>query len=334
MALPETPLSHSRENPFRVALVSMPWAIFNRPSLQLGALKGFLHQETDWIKIETFHPYLEIAASLGTDKYHWISQDLWCSEAMYGALLFPEKRKDTNKLIFQRFRTRGKGHAASISAKAIQKLLHEHLDTLTDRLVRRRYDLVGFTVCFHQLLSSLAAARLIKKKLPAVPIVFGGSSCANELGTSLMDTFPQIDFVISGEGELPLLDLCVSLSAHTFEKLKIQSQKKTHRNLTINEQQLPTLDKLPIPDYSDYFSEQKTTFSKKPFIPQVPVEFSRGCWWAKCTFCNLNLQWCRYRKKKRATYDKRSNIPVSNTCMSRLCLCRQFTAEKGIGFLF
>lgn len=27
------------------------------------------------------------------------------------------------------------------------------------------------------------------------------------------------------------------------------------------------------------------------------MEFSRGCWWGKCTFCNLNLQWRGYRGK-------------------------------------
>jgi hypothetical protein len=31
------------------------------------------------------------------------------------------------------------------------------------------------------------------------------------------------------------------------------------------------------------------------------LEFSRGCWWNKCTFCNLNLQWQGYRWKSAAT---------------------------------
>ncbi len=31
---------------FRLALIAMPWSIFNRPSIQLGALKSYLEQET------------------------------------------------------------------------------------------------------------------------------------------------------------------------------------------------------------------------------------------------------------------------------------------------
>ncbi len=38
-------------------------------------------------------------------------------------------------------------------------------------------------------------------------------------------------------------------------------------------------------------------FPDQPFIPLLPIEFSRGCWWNKCAFCNLNLQWQDYRFK-------------------------------------
>jgi radical SAM superfamily enzyme YgiQ (UPF0313 family) len=30
---------------------------------------------------------------------------------------------------------------------------------------------------------------------------------------------------------------------------------------------------------------------------RLPIEISRGCWWNKCTFCNLNLQHKSYREK-------------------------------------
>ena len=29
----------------------------------------------------------------------------------------------------------------------------------------------------------------------------------------------------------------------------------------------------------------------------IPLEASRGCWWFKCRFCNLNLQWHGFRQK-------------------------------------
>jgi hypothetical protein len=58
------------------------------------------------------------------------------------------------------------------------------------------------------------------------------------------------------------------------------------------------LNQLPTPDYSPYFQQMQATFPGQPFIPILPLEFSRGCWWNRCTFCNLNLQWQGYRWKK------------------------------------
>ena len=85
---------------FKVALVSMPWPVFNRPSIQLGALKAYL--ETDRaISATSFYPYLEVSKRLGSETYNQISLRSWTSEALYSALLFPEKKKDCEKLIIK-----------------------------------------------------------------------------------------------------------------------------------------------------------------------------------------------------------------------------------------
>jgi hypothetical protein len=69
----------------------MPWALFNRPSIQLGTLKAFLESRRNDFSVHTSHPYLEVASTLGPDLYHWISQNPWVSEALYAPLLFPEQ---------------------------------------------------------------------------------------------------------------------------------------------------------------------------------------------------------------------------------------------------
>jgi hypothetical protein len=51
-----------------------------------------------------------------------------------------------------------------------------------------------------------------------------------------------------------------------------------------------------VPRYENYFDQLQK--SGLDFHPVLPLEFSRGCWWNKCTFCNLNLQWQGYRFKK------------------------------------
>jgi len=61
--------------------------------------------------------------------------------------------------------------------------------------------------------------------------------------------------------------------------------------------QVKDLDDLPIPDFQDYFEQMAIIGKKRPFQPKLPMEISRGCWWKKCNFCNLNLQWKGYRMK-------------------------------------
>ena len=283
----------------KVLLLSTPWPLFNRPSIQLGALKAYLEETTDWIRVDTFHPFLETAARVGQETYHWISQNLWLSEAMYGAFVFPERKEEINGFIIRKMKATAKAGKGGFATEKVLDILHDQLALLPDRLNLQRYHLIGFSVCFHQLLASLAAATRIKSALPKVaPIVFGGSSCAGEMGTALTATFSQIDYIINGEGELPLLDLCHFLAGKKDPLPGAAGPEEGCGCRPNANRQVTDMDNLPIPDFRDYFAELRNLFSGSPFIPQIPVEFSRGCWWSKCTFCNLNLQWRGYRKKK------------------------------------
>jgi hypothetical protein len=81
-----------------LTLVSMPWAIFNRPSIQLGALKGYLKQQLVDIQIDCHHPYLSAAQTIGLEPYRIISENPWAGEALYSGLLFPNSRDKAKKL--------------------------------------------------------------------------------------------------------------------------------------------------------------------------------------------------------------------------------------------
>ena len=75
--------------PFRVALLSMPWSIFNRPSIQLGALKSYLEQESN-CQVDNYHPYLHLAKTITTGLYSHIGLSGWAGEALFAPLLFPD----------------------------------------------------------------------------------------------------------------------------------------------------------------------------------------------------------------------------------------------------
>ncbi len=278
----------------RLALIAMPWSIFNRPSIQLAALKAFVERESSY-QVDNYHAYLPIARAVSPKVYAQIALSGWAGEAIFAPLLFPEQRADAQKLFGRCLR--GKIRPLPDFDTLVTAVEQSCMQLLTT-IPLHHYKLFGFSLCFSQLFASLYLARKIKERSPEVPIVFGGSSCSGDVGKSLIQNFPEIDYLIDGEGEqqlLLLVDLLTGKTSTLPEKIRCQAPASAIRpdSLTIS---LP-MDDLPIPDYQPYFEQIQQHFGDQPFIPCLPVEFSRGCWWNKCTFCNLNLQWQNYRFK-------------------------------------
>jgi len=293
-------------SPFRLALISMPWSIFNRPSIQLGALKSYLERESSY-EVDTYHPYLHLAKAINTSLYSQIGLSGWAGEALFAPLLFPEKRVDARKLFRQCLA--GKTHPLPDFDELVHLVEQSCRQWLTT-LPLSQYTLIGFSICFSQLFPSLYMAKKIQQRfadlsdIPPVPIVFGGSSCSGAIGESLITHFPIIDYLIDGEGEQQLLQLCNFLTDRNNslpEKIRTQPSrpvvKKENKEITATPASL-NLEDLPYPDYGPYFLEMQQLFADQPFVPLLPLEFSRGCWWNKCSFCNLNLQWHNYRFKE------------------------------------
>ena len=76
---------------YRIALISTPWPLYNRPSIQLGTLKAYLRSIYPDIEVEAHHFYLKLAASIGYRQYHEISKRTWLAETVYAALLYPQR---------------------------------------------------------------------------------------------------------------------------------------------------------------------------------------------------------------------------------------------------
>lgn len=175
----------------------------------------------------------------------------------------------------------------------------------------RRYGLVGFSMSLCQMTSTLYLIRQIKKRHSKITVVVGGAPFHAETIPGLFRIFPEIDAVVMGEGERPL----ERIVGHLLRKRELEDFPGTDGVITRHSDpfgkdpqfsQLPNLDRLPYPDYDDYFRQLASFGPDKTFFPTLPAEFSRGCWWRNpnssgrtrgCTFCNLNLQWTGYRAK-------------------------------------
>ncbi len=300
----------------KLVLVATPWQLFNRPSIQLGALKAFMQKEVPGIEVRALHPYLSYAAQLGFSDYHTISQSSWASEAIGASLLRRENLDDCRKFFCKALLSRGDGKRAVAELSALfdraRKLLEKHLLDFVENLDVRQVKLAGFTACLNQFSASIYAARLFRERFPQIPIVIGGTSCSGSIAPSILKAYRHIDYIISGEGELPLLSLWKhvtsadavegqeTLPSAVFFRKSLESacenlcypQENRHNK---GKMQLASLDELPYPDYDDYFRELAELPAQMQFYPVLPVESSRGCWWGRCRFCNLNLQWKGYR---------------------------------------
>jgi ribosomal peptide maturation radical SAM protein 1 len=292
-----------------VALISAPWPFFSRPSIQLGTLKAYLKHALPDLAIDAHHFYLKLAAEIGYDTYQSISERSWLAESIYAALLYPQRQAAARKLFESQARKAARLRRVNF------ELLCEKVKKVTDGWIAavdwQNTGLAGFSLCLCQLTASLYCIRRIKALAPGLPVVAGGSMFAGPALAGLMAAFPEIDFMVNGEGERPLTHLVRQLQS-AGDPRAVTSLPGLVRRADLAEDreprqdQLPSLAALPPPDYDDYFRLLGELGPEKAFFPTLAAEISRGCYWrrtrrdgvpAGCAFCNLNRQWQGYRFK-------------------------------------
>ena len=293
-----------------IALVSAPWPLYNRPSIQLGALKAHLNACHPDLTVHTFHLYLDLAAALGYPVYRELSQRMWLAESVYAAVLYPERSSDIQRLY--EALAADKKILQGISFSSLVRTVRKTTEQFMDRVKWRSFGVIGFSISLSQLAASLYLIRRIKPKHPTIPILIGGASVPGAGAHDLLKAIPEIDGAVVGEGETPLARIAEHLiQGERFEDLPpiqgliTRNHQKT--DIAFKPDQTADLNRLPMPDYQDYFDHLQKLPSAKRFFPVLCAEMSRGCWWQKpagnkssrgCAFCNLNLQWHGYRIKR------------------------------------
>ncbi|HAY37938.1 MAG TPA: hypothetical protein DCY53_00515, partial [Desulfobacteraceae bacterium] len=64
----------NKTTPFqKVALISAPWPLYNRPSIQIGTLKAHLKKKFPELEVDAYHFYLKVAEAIGYRRYQAIS---------------------------------------------------------------------------------------------------------------------------------------------------------------------------------------------------------------------------------------------------------------------
>ena len=307
-------------DPARVVLVNMPFASFRQPSLALGLLKAALAPLA--VSVSVLDATLPFAAGIGPDVYEtigtWMPQDL-LGDRVFAPLL--PRPPQTGAAAYERRILSGGSPEHSVpffgkppvttalraQLRAAEAQAGALLDACLREIAAAAPLVVGFTSMFHQHAASLALAARIKAALPSTCVVFGGAACHGEMGVELLHSFPFVDAVACGEGEQVLPDLVRRLLAGdgiagipgllAAPDARTAARTPSARTSPENDAR-PTcgpeapapanMDALPVPDYDDYFIRLAAGPLMGAFVPRVPFETSRGCWWgqkSRCSFC-------------------------------------------------
>lgn len=140
-----------------------------------------------------------------------------------------------------------------------------------------------------------AIARLVKTLDRKVQVVMGGVHPSVLPKLVLQDS--NVDFVVIGEGEFTMLELCKNLQKEkNYCDIKGLGFKEKGK-IIVNEQRelIENLDELPFPSWhlvppSEYPPAPQGFIIKK--YPVAPIITSRGCPYA-CTYCASNRFWRR-----------------------------------------
>lgn len=310
-----------------VQLINMPFGLLNRPAIGISILKACLKERG--IPCDVTYPNLMFADWIGLENYQFVTNnviDLHLGDWLFSQALFG-KQSDVG-LFRQLLENNGKSKEEIRKIFDLSQEIVPFLNYCLENLGISKYDVIGFTTNFQQTLSSLALSNLIKTKYPEKVIVFGGADCTGPMGSQLLKSFPWIDFICCGESESSFPCLVESIRAGiTPDNIAgVSFINGSNKIISSPPELVADLKVVPIPDHDDFFRNFSGSSVSLQYLPHIPIETSRGCWWGEkshCLFCGQNNQQMEYRSKApgrvlseirymKSRYDCHQFVPADN----------------------
>ena len=156
--------------------------------------------------------------------------------------------------------------------------MNETPEDIENVLLEKKPDIIGFSILQANRWGGIEIARIAKQIHPKVKIVFGGIT-PTFLWKHFLTHFPEIDFVVIGEGEYTFLSLIKYLESekeHYIEDIRGIAFRKDGKVIrTAPAEPIHHIDTLPVP--AKYFEYQH-------------LSLTRGCP-GKCSFCGSPKFW-------------------------------------------
>ena len=172
----------------------------------------------------------------------------------------------------------------------------EYLEEALARIEREQPRAVGISMTyFSQLMPGFTLARLIKARFPEIRLVAGGSylTAVEHDVPSIPRSLLPVDAIILHDGEEGLDQwLSLELKGEEVDPAQIANchlpdEGGAFRRVGERNRVHTDLDTLPTPMWTLEGLELD-----KYLVPQypIPLPLSRGCYWGRCSFCNISCQ--------------------------------------------
>ena len=302
-----------------IALVQMPYADLERPSLALGLLQASLQEAG--IPAVTVHGNLRFAERIGLARIRQLRQlpeHFLAGEWTFSRAAFPESQEPPG---FLEALERRCGYAVDL--QELRPLAEAFTDELARELVEKGYPLVGCTSTFQQHCASLALLRRVKELAPETVTVLGGANCEGEMGLEAVRAFPWLDIVVSGEADLLIAELVRLALRGEMDQLPYGAITRERLAGGAPRVKVSQLDALPYPRFEEYFASLEQSSFATSVQPGLALEGSRGCWWGQkhhCTFCGLNGSGMGYRAKSGGRLGAEIEALVNRHGVSRISM--------------
>lgn len=295
-----------------IALVSMPFARLDFPSLALEQLKTLLRNRFSTPhRVEIFYLNHDLLDIVDVDVYKQLAgrtvyinyrhqlpggsaeplrramkrrRPSGLGEWLFRSLAYPDAPDNMEKFLEYGFH----GHPeAAERLVTIRQRLPEFLDTVLNRYALADYDVIALTSLFEQHNPNLALVQTLRRRNPHCLILMGGNNYHNAAGVYARHC-EGVDYLLSGPGYAGAID-------------RIEEFHRTRRRpagIEVVCSGEEDIDRAVNLDYEDFYhSFERQRHRTGPLEPTVFWETSRGCWWgekSRCTFCDYN---------KRMTFD-------------------------------
>lgn len=297
----------------RIALVNMPFADYDRPSVALSQLAAHTAREFgDAVEVDVRYVNIDFALLFGAGEYKLFANNYdhlttGIGEWLFRSLAFPDE-PDNAAAYFQRYFAGDRAVEFRSKLLRLRSRLEGFCQQIIDEYRLADADIVGFTSMFSQNVPNMAMARLIKERNPGTLTVMGGANCETPMGAVLAEHVEALDYIFSGPALHSFLDFVRCVLDGDLEKADEIPGVLTRRNAdqprfrkAIGRDR--DIDDYIRPEYESFVDRFKAAQDELragagKAEPTLYFETSRGCWWGErshCTFCGLNGLGMGYR---------------------------------------